>query len=90
MPYRQRFKENTNNNKNVPFNRISVISGQSEVDNERLCAIDPCLRLERFPPLTGLKPGTAGSVGQHLTYLATGPLTNTVEHITVELQWPEY
>ena len=30
------------------FNIISVISGQQEVDNERLCAMKLCLRLRRF------------------------------------------
>ena len=32
----------------VPFNNISVISGQWADDNERLCAIEPHLRLRRF------------------------------------------
>ena len=30
------------------FNNISVISGQWEVDNERLCVMELCLRLRRF------------------------------------------
>ena len=33
---------------NVPFNSISVISGQWVDDNERLCAMELCLRLRRF------------------------------------------
>ena len=32
----------------VLFNSISVISGWWQVDNERLCAVEPCLRLRRF------------------------------------------
>ena len=32
----------------VLFNNISVISGQWEVDNERLCAMELRLRLSRF------------------------------------------
>ena len=28
----------------VLFNGISVISGKLEADNERLCAMEPCLR----------------------------------------------
>ena len=30
-------------------------------DNERLCALEPCLRLKRSSPQTGLVPGTARS-----------------------------
>ena len=29
-------------------------------NNEKLCAMEPCLRLERIPPTAGLEPGTAG------------------------------
>ena len=32
----------------VLFNSISVISGQWEVDNEKLCAMKPCLQWRRF------------------------------------------
>ena len=32
----------------VLFNGVSVISGQWEVDNERLCAMELRLRLSRF------------------------------------------
>ena len=32
----------------VLFNSVSVISGQWEVDNERLCAIELCLWFRRF------------------------------------------
>ena len=38
----------------VLFNSISIISGQWEGDNERLCAMEPSLRLERFLPGAGL------------------------------------
>ena len=34
----------------VLFNSISVISGRYLGDFERLCAFEPRLRLERFPP----------------------------------------
>ena len=54
----------------VLFNSISVISVQWSGDNERQCAMDWWLR--RFPPQVGLKSGTTRSVGQHLTYWATG------------------
>ena len=30
------------------FNSISVISGQWDGDNERLCTVEPCLHLESF------------------------------------------
>ena len=29
------------------FNSISVVSGQWEGDNEKLCAMEPCLRSQR-------------------------------------------
>ena len=32
----------------ILFNSISVISGRFEIDNERLCAMEPCLRLAKF------------------------------------------
>ena len=40
--------------------------------NERLCAMEPRLRLERFPPQTGIESGTARSVGQLLSRSAAG------------------
>ena len=54
------------------FNSISVISGRWTGDNEKLCAMEPCLRLERSPPRAGLEPRTAPSIGQGLTYWVTG------------------
>ena len=36
-------------------------------DNERLCVMEPRLRLERFLPQAKLEPGTAKSVGLRLT-----------------------
>ena len=48
----------------VLFNRVSIISERCYGDNERLCAMQPCLRFEKFPSQAGLEPGTAGSVGQ--------------------------
>ena len=56
----------------VIFNSISVMSGQWLNSNDRLCAMEPCLQSERFPPQAGLEYGTARSVGQRLTYWATG------------------
>ena len=43
----------------VPFNCISVISGQWKVDNDRLCAMEHCLRLRRLKilPRAGIKLG---------------------------------
>ena len=35
-------------------------------DNERLCAIGPCLGLKRYPPRAGLASVTARSAGQCL------------------------
>ena len=39
-----------------------VIPGQCLGDNERLCAMEPCLWLERFLPQAGLKRKTTRSV----------------------------
>ena len=55
-------------------NSISIISGRWTADNERLCAMEPRLRMKEFPPPAGLELETARSAGQHLTYLATGAL----------------
>ena len=41
----------------ILFNSISVISGLRADDNERLCAMEPCLRLRRFGLELGLNPG---------------------------------
>ena len=43
---------------------ISVISGRWENDNQKLCSMEPRLRLYRFPPAV-IEPLTARSVGQH-------------------------
>ena len=56
----------------ILFNSVSVISGRWADDNERLCAMEPRLRLKRFPPQAGIEPGTARSVGQRFTHLGTG------------------
>ena len=37
-------------------------------DNERLCAMEFCLRLNRTPPQAELEPGTTRSVGQSLAH----------------------
>ena len=50
----------------VLFNSISVLSGQKFGDKERLCAMELCLRLEKFPPQAGLELRTARSVGMEL------------------------
>ena len=52
----------------VLFNSISVISGRWADDNERLCAMEPRLRLKRSSPQAGLELTTARSVGQRLTH----------------------
>ena len=54
----------------VLFNSISVISGQWKADNERLCAMEPCLKFERFPLPVGLEPRTATSWTQD-SYIST-------------------
>ena len=54
----------------ILFKSISVISGRWAGDNERLCAVELRLRLERSLPETGLEPGIARSVGQRLTPLS--------------------
>ena len=41
------------------FNSISVLSGHWADDNERLCAMEPLLRLARFPTPAVLEPETA-------------------------------
>ena len=51
----------------VLFNGISVIAGRQEDDNERLCAMEPCLGLQ-------VEPLTARLASQHLTHLANGAL----------------
>ena len=53
---------------NVLFNSISVISGRWADDNERLCAMEPCLRLKKSSPPADIELGTARSVGQRLTH----------------------
>ena len=47
---------------------ILVISGWWKGDNERLCALKPCLGLKIFLPPAGFKLGTAGSASQLLTW----------------------
>ena len=46
--------------------RISVISGWWVGNNEKLCAMEPHLRLERSLSQEGLKPQTAREAGQCL------------------------
>ena len=47
----------------VLFNTISVISGLWKGDNERLCAEEPHLRLERLLLTACLEPGITRSAG---------------------------
>ena len=37
---------------------ILVMSGRWDGDNESMCAVEPCLGLEKFPPIAGLGPAT--------------------------------
>ena len=57
------------------LNSISVISGRRLGNNERLCAMEPRLRLKKFLPQAGLKPGTAKSADQRrpLSYGGLSP-----------------
>ena len=72
----------------VLFNSISVISGRSADENERLCAMEPRLRVKRSSPQAGLELTTARSVGQRLTHRATGaPPDAEVQHISVWGVW---
>ena len=51
----------------ILFNSISVISGQSLDDKQRLCAMEPDFQSERFPPQAGFEHGTIKSVNQCFT-----------------------
>ena len=53
----------------IILNSILVLSWQWDGDNERLCAMEPCLHIKRFLPL-GIKLGTARSAGQPLIHPA--------------------
>ena len=50
----------------VLFNSISIIYRMTS-DNDCLCAMEPCLRLEKFRPPAWLELMSAKSIGQHLT-----------------------
>ena len=56
----------------VLFKSNSVIKGRLEEGNKRLCAMEPCLRLERFQPPARLELSCARSVSQRLTHWAIG------------------
>ena len=45
---------------------------QKDGMNERLCATEPSLQLERFGPQAGIEPGTIRLACQNLTQCATG------------------
>ena len=62
----------------IIFNSISVLSGRWLADNERLCAMEPLLRSERFPPQARLEPGTGRSKGQR--YYTLCPVGNDMEY----------
>ena len=51
----------------VLFSSISVISGRCLDYNERMCAMEPCSRLEGYSPKAEHEPG-ASSIGKLLTY----------------------
>ena len=57
------------------LNSIPVISGRRLGNNERLCAMEPRLRLKKFLPQAGLKLGTAKSADQRrpLSYGGLSP-----------------
>ena len=51
------------------FSTVFQSYQDDEIDNQRLHAMEPCLRLGRFRlEGEGLDFGTARSVGQHLTH----------------------
>ena len=50
------------------FNNSPVISGRWTGDNEKPCALEPRLRLERSPPRAGIEPRTSPSIDQDLGY----------------------
>ena len=52
----------------VDFNSILVISALWMGDNERVCAMESRLQLERSLPQAQLEPGTAKLAGQRLTH----------------------
>ena len=41
-----------------PFQQLSFILGRWLDDNEKLCEMEPCLRLERFKPQARLETRT--------------------------------
>ena len=51
---------------NILFNSISVKSERRMGGNERLGAMESRLRPKRFPPPTGIEPGTVKLTGQRL------------------------
>ena len=63
----------------VPLNSISFILGLWIDDDERLCAMTPRLRLNRFPPPASLEPGTARPAGKRCTELQGSVRRNSRE-----------
>ena len=61
----------------VLFNSISVISGRRAVDNERLCAMDPRLRLKRVRLERDSNPGplALNTLSNRGSLVATGMYT---------------
>ena len=55
-----------------PFQQYFSLIRTMGDNNERLCAVEPCLRLKRSLPQAGLKLTTSRSAGQRLTHRATG------------------
>ena len=62
----------------VLFNSISVLSGRRSGDNERLCAIESPLRLERFPPSAGLERHTSAELAKVNKIEEVGGLNNSL------------
>ena len=55
-----------------PFQQNSSHLWTMATDNEMLCAMEPPFTVEKISPRAGIELGTARSVGQRLTHLATG------------------
>ena len=63
------------------FNNILVISRRWTGDSEKLCAMEPRLRLNRSPPRAGLEPVTARPTDQLFTYWATRPPRHRLDRL---------
>ena len=60
----------------VFFSSVSTVSGRWTDDYERLCEMEPRLKLKKSPPQTGIEPGTDRSVvGQQNRALEAATIT---------------